>query len=201
MRFPVKIISLNEIVLDLRNTFIIFFLFCFGFNYAQVKTEDYVLENPRDYSKYPARSANYIELLGNGGLYSLNYDYIYYYREKFKMSGRVGASLFPNGYYIEQSYVIESNFIFLKNPHHIEIGPGLTLQRKFNPTCADPSIYRWESIWFGMFRFGYRYQPQDDGFFLRAGITPVFYRKSDCGVEFPVTQTWFWAGVAVGVTF
>lgn len=185
----------------MKKLFITLIIFLTGLTQAQVKNDDYVLDKPHDYDKYPARSANFIELAGNAGLYSLNFDYIYFYKEKFKMSGRIGASIFPNGYHLEQAYVIEQNFIFFENPHHLEFGPGLTLQRKFNPTCANDSIYKWESIWFGMFRLGYRYQPQTDGFFFRAGITPIFYRKSDCGVEFPVTKTWFWAGVAIGVTF
>ncbi len=159
------------------------------------------MDDPRDYTKDPARSANFIELGGNAGLYSLNWDYIFYYKEKFKISGRIGANVFPKGIYLEQAYVIENNYILLKNPHHIELGPGLTLQVKHNPTCLADSIYQWENIWFGMFRIGYRYQPQEDGFFFRAGITPIFYRNSDCGPEFPVTRQWFWAGVAFGITF
>jgi hypothetical protein len=169
---------------------------------AQVKDDDYVLSQPHDYSKYPARNANYIELLGNGGLYSINFDHIFLYKDKFKISGRVGASVFPVGYHVEQSYVIETDFIFFKNPHHLEVGPGLTLQRKYNPVCSDTTgaTYAWENIWFGMLRIGYRFQKQEDGFFFRFGLTPIFYRKYNCATDIPPSN-WFWLGAAVGVSF
>jgi hypothetical protein len=167
---------------------------------SQVNDPDYVLKNPRDFSKDPARNANFIELGGNGGLYSINFDRIFLYKENFKISGRAGFNIFPVGYQIEQSYLLENNYIFFKNPHHLEIGPGLTLQEKYNPSCANDSIYKWESVWFAMMRVGYRYQKQEDGFFFRAAVLPIFYTKNSCYSEFPPTN-WFWAGVAVGVSF
>lgn len=182
---------------------IIVFLLAAFIAKSQVKDDDYVLRTPRDYDKDPARSANFIELLGNAGLYSLNTDYIFLYRNQFKISGRLGGNIFPTGYYIEQAYVIENNYIFLPNPHHIEVGPGLTLQRKYNVSCTDSTVTHWESFWFGMFRIGYRYQQQEDGFFFRAGFTPIFYRKNDCNCDSPILTggKWFWAGLAVGVSF
>ena len=179
---------------------ILVFLFYSCAATSQIKEPDYVLENPRDYTKFPARNANYIELLGNGGLYSINFERIFLYKEKFKVSGRVGANVNFVGAQIEQGYLIENSYVFLRNPHHIEIGPGLTLQRKYNPGCTDTTTYQWESIWYGMFRIGYRFQKQDDGFFLKAGILPIFYTKNSCYSEFP-PKNWFWGGVAVGLSF
>lgn len=185
----------------MKNYFsILVFLICSYTSFCQIKEPDYVLENPRDYTKFPARNANYMELLGNGGLYSINFERIFLYKEKFKISGRVGANVMPIGAQIEQGYVIENSYIFLPNPHHIEIGPGLTLQRKYNPGCSDTTIYVWESVWFAMFRLGYRYQKREDGFFFKAGILPIFYTKNSCYSEFP-PKNWFWAGAAVGLSF
>jgi hypothetical protein len=170
---------------------------------AQVKDDDYVLNSPRNYLKDPARTSTYIELLGNAGLYSLNWDHILVYKDDFKISGRIGASVFPVGYHIEQAYVLENNYIFGQNPHHLELGPGLTLQRKYNPVCSDTSMYpkyNWESVWFGMFRIGYRFQDQADGFFFKAGLTPIFYRKYDCATDIPPAK-WFWLGIAIGVSY
>lgn len=167
---------------------------------AQIKETEYVLETPRDYKKYPAVNSNYIEILGNGGLYSLNFDRILFHRRIFKISGRIGASVFPVGYNLEQSYVIENNYIFFESPHHLEIGPGLTLQRKYNPSCQDETVYKWESVWFGMMRLGYRYQKDEDGFFFRFGLTPVLYRQYPCAVDIPPAN-WFWLGVAVGMSY
>lgn len=183
----------------MKNT-IILFLFFSAFVNAQIKETEYVLETPRDYKKFPAVNSNYIEILGNGGLYSLNFDRIFVHRNVFKISGRVGASVFPVGYNLEQSYVLENNYIFLESPHHVEIGPGITLQRKYNPNCRDTLNYKWESVWFGMFRLGYRYQKDEDGFFFRFGLTPIFYRKYDCREDLP-PPNWFWLGVAVGMSY
>jgi hypothetical protein len=186
----------------LKNRFIIAFFFLSALVWGQVKDDDYVLSTPHDYSKDPARNANFIELLGNAGLYSLNFDHIFLYKEKFRISGRAGFSVFPVGYHIEQSYVIENNYIFFTNPHHLELGPGITLQRRYNPVCSDTSgtTYDWENVWFGVFRLGYRFQQQEEGFFFRAGFTPFLYQRYDCATNIPSTH-WFSVGVAVGVSF
>lgn len=184
-------------------TLIVLFFIIQSCSIAQIKDDDYVLEKPRDYSKDPAVTANYIELLGNGGLYSLNFDRVFMYRKKFKVSGRIGANIWPNGRYFEQAYIIENNYIFFGGDHHFEVGPGLTLQRKYNPVCSDTSQYpkyNWENIWFGMFRLGYRYQKEEEGFFFRFGLTPILYRKYDCATDIPPAK-WFWLGIAFGVTY
>jgi len=185
------------------NRIFILLIFFAVFAKAQVPHDDYVLENPRDYSKFPAMNSNYIELLGNAGLYSLNFDRVVLYRKKFKISGRVGANIWPVGYNLEQAYVVENNYIFFDSPHHFEVGPGLTLQRKYNPVCSDTSQYpkySWESVWFGMFRLGYRYQKEEEGFFFRFGLTPILYRKYNCATDIPPAK-WFWLGVAIGVSY
>ncbi len=158
------------------------------------------METPRDYEKFPALNANYIEILGNGGLYSINFERLFLYKEKFKISGRGGGAVNFNGYHIEQAYLIENSYIFFSGNHHLEIGPGLTMQRQYNPSCPDSTVSRWENVWIAMFRFGYRYQKRDEGFFLKAGVLPIYYTKHTCYTEFPPVN-WFWAGVALGVSF
>lgn len=161
--------------------------------------DDYAAPTPRDYSKKPAKNSGFIELGGNAGLFSLNIDRIYYYKEKLKMSGRVGFAPHFNGIYIEQIYVLENNFILFKNPHHLELGLGATLQRRYNERPNEIDNYFWENIVFGVARCGYRYQKQDDGFFVRAGLTPIFMSKDAEGFHSNYFQ--FWAGVSVGVSF
>jgi len=172
---------------------------------AQVKDDTYTLDEPRDYSKFPALNANYIEILGNSGfLFSLNIDRIFLYKPKLKISGSAGIAVMPNGPYIEQSYYVANNYIFFDGDHHLEIGPGLTLWRKYNAVCTDTSTYpkyNWESIWFGMMRLGYRYQKNEEGFFLKAGLTPFPYRKYDCASEWFPTHWNYLFGIAVGVTY
>lgn len=161
--------------------------------------DDYATPIPRDYSKKPAKNAGFIELGGNAGLYSLNFDRIYYYKDKFKVSARVGFAPYFNGYYIEQEYVLENNFILFTNPHHLELGLGATLQRRHNERPGQIDNYFWENIIFGVARCGYRYQKQDDGFFFRAGLTPVI--MSDDAEGFHSNYFQFWAGVSFGISF
>lgn len=185
-----------------------FFIICFlttALLKGQIKDDDYVLEKPRDYSKEPALNANFIEILGNSGfLFSLNWDRIFLYKPNLKISGRIGAGIWPSGPNIEQSYVIENNYIFLDGDHHLEIGPGVTLWRKYNPVCSDTSTYpkyKWENVWFGMFRLGYRYQKNEEGFFFKAGLTPYPYRKYDCKSEWFPEHWNYLFGIAIGITY
>ena len=57
----------------------------------------------------------------------------------------------------------------------------------------------WENILFGVARCGYRYQKQDDGFFLKAGLTPIFMSKDAEGFHPDYFQ--FWGGISFGVSF
>jgi hypothetical protein len=182
----------------IRKCLIFLFFMNAALSFAQVEDNDYVLDKPRDYEKYPARNANYIEILGNGDLFSINFDRIFFYRKNFKISGRVGGSVVPNGIYFEPSAVIENNYIFFEGNHHLELGPGISWFRRNNPKCDDKDSYFWENIFYGMMRIGYRLQKQEEGFFMRVGATPIFYRKSECSAS---NQIRFWAGVAFGVSF
>jgi hypothetical protein len=161
--------------------------------------DDYSGPTPRDYSKKPARTAAFIELGGNAGLFSLNIDRIYYYKERLKISARAGFAPHFNGIYIEQIYVLENNFILFKNPHHLELGFGATMQRRYNERPNEIDNYFWENILFGAARCGYRYQKQDDGFFVRAGLTPIFMSRDAEGFHPDYFQ--FWAGVSIGASF
>ena len=172
------------------------FLFLVFISKAQ---DDYAHRTPRDYSKKPAKNAGFIELGGNAGLYSLNFDRIYYYKDKLKISARVGFAPHFNGIYIEQEYVLENNFILFTNPHHLELGLGATLQRRYNERPGQIDNYFWENILFSVWRCGYRYQKQDDGFFFRAGLTPVVMSHDEEGFHSNYFQ--FWAGASFGISF
>jgi len=184
-------------LISFKNIFVLILFLLFGF--ISKAQDDYATPTPRDYGKLPAKNAGFIELGGNAGLYSLNFDRIYYYKEKLKLSGRVGFAPHFNGIYIEQQYVLENNFILFSNPHHLELGLGATLQRRYNERPGQIDNYFWENILFGVARCGYRYQKQDDGFFLRAGLTPIFMSNDAEGFHSNYFQ--FWAGISFGVSF
>lgn len=169
------------------------------FAFITVAQEDYATLSPRDYVKNPAKTALFIELGGNGGLYSLNIDRIYYYKEKLKLAARAGIAINPHGVYVEQAYVLEQNFILFKNPHHLELGIGITMQNQYNESCKITGEFLWEKIIYSSLRCGYRYQKQDDGFFWKIAATPIFMQQSDCGFDANYFQ--LWAGAGVGMSF
>ncbi len=179
-----------------RLVFFVILLHCVFLLRAQV---NYVLISPRNYKEYPARNAFFIELGGNMGLYSLNFDRIYFYKKQLKISSRVGIASHLNGVYVEPEAVLENNFILLKNPHHLELGFGITLHRRYNEIPNKPDNYFWENIWFSVWRCGYRFQKQEDGFFFRIGLTPVIMSKDIEGLHSNYFQ--LWAGLSVGVSF
>lgn len=174
-------------------------LFCFAAMLASSQVNDYALKPPRDYEKNPAKNAAFIELLGNAGLYSLSFDRIYLYREKLKMSGRLGFTPLPHGHYFEQAYVAENCFILFSNPHHLEFSLGATLQRRYNEKPDNSGDYAWENIWFSAWHCGYRYQKQDEGFFLKAGLTPIIMSHDALGFHPGYFQ--LWGGLAIGMGF
>ena len=52
-----------------------------------------------------------------------------------------------------------------------------------------------------MFRLGYRYQKNEEGFFFKAGLTPFPYRKYDCKSEWFPEHWNMLFGIAIGVTY
>lgn len=124
----------------------------------------------------------YLELGGNSGFYSINYDYTFSLSESTKLAA--GAGL---GYYKTHSYAEgpvptiknlffitpEANFMFGKKSHHFETGVSLLL-------FQIPTL-----------RVGYRYQPAKGGFLFRAGFTPFI-----TGLDFTP-----WGGLSFGYTF
>jgi len=175
----------------------IFFLFCLPDTF--LAQEDYNLKASRDYNLKPSKTAFFIELGGNAGLYSLNVDRIYFYRPNLKISGRVGFAINMNSIYYEPIIVVENNFIFLKKPHHLELGFGGTLQRRFNEKPNQSAIFNWENILFSVWRFGYRFQKQDDGLFFRTAVTPIIMSNDALGFHPNYFQFWF--GISIGVSF
>lgn len=183
----------------MKDVSLIFLLFSFNYTLFSQEVGDYTLAPARDYVKKGAKNAAYVEFGGNAGLYSLNFDRIYLEKENFKICARIGFAPLPNGYHMEQAYLIENNFILFKNPHHLELGLGLTAERRYNQKLNLPGTYFWENILFSVWRCGYRFQKQDDGVFFRAALTPVIMSNNAEGFHPNFFQ--FWAGISLGVSF
>ncbi|HLL46985.1 MAG TPA: hypothetical protein VK399_09745 [Longimicrobiaceae bacterium] len=133
----------------------------------------------------PARNSVYVELLGNGVLYSMNYD------RKFSdhVSGRVGlmalgAALVP----------VMGNYLAGNGNHRLELGAGPLLIFAPDELKLDEAEELESTSDFavaGTATLGYRYQPVYGGFVFRIGFTPVFGE----GGVFP------WVGASFGYAF
>ena len=124
----------------------------------------------------------YLELGGNSGAYSVNYDYSLSVSESAKLAVGTGLSALSLYSYNDgpapvqntQFFITpEANLLFGKNSHHLETGVSLLL-------FQIPAL-----------RVGYRYQPAKGGFLFRAGFTPLLFRME----IFP------WGGISFGYTF
>ena len=141
---------------------------------------------------YPQQHPNgiYLELLGSGGIYSINYDRLF----TPNIGGRIGFSYFSfdadNLLLSTTIYLFPVSFnYFIGNGNSkLELGAGMTI---------ITGNYDWlglkgsGSAVFANFNIGYRYQPVDGGFLFRIGFTPW------------ITPQGFklWSGLSIGGTF
>lgn len=128
-----------------------------------------------------ARSAIYVEVLGQGILYSVNYDH----RISQHFSLRAGYSHWSMPFvFIDKltftGFPIMLNYLTGEGTGHLELGIGLM------PTTVSLHGREWffgtqqeasGSIVLGTATIGYRSQSQDGGFVFRIGVTPIFTFK------------------------
>lgn len=115
------------------------------------------------------KNAIYLELLGSGLFYSINYDRILITKTKLALSGRIGLSYFPITNFWDFhtfSIPLELNLLIGKENKYFEIGLSSLYQQNFDEMNTSRSL-------FGSFRLGYRYQKNDDGLIYRIGLTPL----------------------------
>ncbi|MFH2141209.1 MAG: hypothetical protein ABIJ97_02210, partial [Bacteroidota bacterium] len=120
---------------------------------------------------YP-KNSYYVELLGNGILYSLNYERMIYQKNKMKLSARIGIESCE---FLRFSIPVEFNCNIGKRKKNLEFGLG------YNPFNDDLfAIDEARSLLktsFFTLRIGYRYQGSK-GFLFRSGLlfmTPSYY--------------------------
>lgn len=131
--------------------------------------------------------AVYAELLGNGLLFSFNYDI------------RLRATPDGPGARLGIGYVgspddggillipFQGNWLLGKNDRYFELGLGLTIATG-NGEFFDESL----SEVIGTMTFGYRKQPADGGFMWKIAITPIIAE----GIFWP-----YYGGLALGYAF
>lgn len=121
-----------------------------------------------------ARNGVYAEVLGNGMLYSCNYERLF--TESFGV--RIGASYFEPENVPIVTFPLMANYLIGSGSSKLELGLGicvLLLPEKVSlsfMTAVDEQL-KGNSV-LGTATVGYRYQPADGGLVFRVGFTPLF---------------------------
>jgi len=119
-----------------------------------------------------AKHLVYLELLGNGLIYSVNYER--FFRNRWSM--RVGAEYLawedeePSESWAATFWLLMLNYLKSKGNSHLEMGFGLTMviARQLDGPDEENLVYPTGTL-------GYRYQRPDGGLVFRAGLTPLYY--------------------------
>ena len=138
-----------------------------------------------------AKNTVYVEGLGNGGFYSLNYDRIFYHN-KFYITGRIGLSYLPPFYANNNIFLIPIEICMLYSgkdkKHFAEFALASTSVSTIRN--EDFTSYDFKNI-FGI-RFGYRLQKPSGGLFIKTGVLISLFDKQK---NVPFT-----AGFGIGYT-
>lgn len=158
----------------------------------------------------PPVNAVYSELLGNGFMYSINYDRLIYHDENLSITARAGITPGFVSLFRGVGLPFELNALFLrKNGHNAEAGPGFSwfngksTYRNENREVVTSSRYNVCDV---TLRLGYRYVQPGGGLIIRTAFIPVFSIVSPEEVR---TQNFFpfgkpftpWAGLSIGYAF
>ncbi len=129
------------------------------------------------------KNAFFIELLGNGLIFSANYDVRI--ANKFGLRAGIGYVGSTEGDGGVLTVPVMGNFLLGKNGRYFEVGAGLTY--------LSGSIGLFENDEFsslvGTLSFMYRRQPEEGGFMWKIGLTPFLAE----GIFIP-----YWGGVGIG---
>ncbi len=143
-----------------------------------------------------------LEVLGRGGLFSLNYDARFAKREKGigYSIGIGGAPLGLGGYScndgFQLSIPVSLNYLAGKNKHLFELGAGFVpvLISGTKVFCTLPPDKKYffsdDTGSYGYLLAGYRYQPMSKKLTYRIFVSPLFQTEYN---------TKFWGGGSVGI--
>ncbi|MGL5788125.1 MAG: hypothetical protein ACRCX4_15115 [Bacteroidales bacterium] len=147
-----------------------------------------------------AKNAVYLDIMGIGGWYSLNYERILYSMNRLNLGVSAGVSAnhlkdFTGTFNPDWSFPVSVN-AFYGRTHHVEFGLGSTFASVVRAN-SDYDPERGLNINLGL-TLGYRYQKPGGGFMFRAAYTPIIpvYRKYSEEGGFKN-----WLSVSVGYSF
>ena len=168
--------------------FILLLVGLVSFALSEASAQDALSRQPSDF----ARNSIFIELLGNGLFYSLNYDHKFFNH----FSARLGGMYAPwSDRDSDQSaslllVPLMANYLVGNGSSRLEIGAGLTFGRA-SANLDDLEEFDEGGIASFTSTIGYRLQPTNGGFLFRIGFTPIF--TSDGVLP--------WVGLSLGGTF
>lgn len=147
---------------------------------------------PKTDSPFNARNTIYVEGLGSGGFYSVNYERLVLLKTTHAFGYRVGASYYgmqPN----KANVIGEAVALLGTGKHHADFGLGVTATKE-SWGERMPGVRPWDL--YAVPRASYRYQKPTGGLMLRAGFTPTFkLTRANASNHGP------WYGLAVGYSF
>ncbi len=135
------------------------------------------------------------EVLGQGGLYSFNYERVLLNGTLLKSTLDAGIAFYPPVLDMPNFLTpITLNEIVSLGKHHAEIGLGCVLAFDvFNPAEGEADLREFNLLYTG--RIGYRFQKPKGKYLLRLGFTPVFYLPFSDDDKLP------WGGISFGYCF
>ncbi len=156
---------------------------------------------------FTAKNAIFLELGGNGLLYSLNYERMFYQKGIFKSAARIGLTTLPRKIetetktYWDVALPLELVGLIGRSKHHLELGIGYTpsyiakTKLEIGGSGFEFDGYRLTSV--VPLRIGYRYQKPDGGFFFRAAYMPTLDLHPDVNRKLRLIH----GGISLGKSF
>ena len=164
-------------ILNHKSIFLMIFIFFININYSWAQTgNSTAVEQKPNTDIDQVNNVVYLELLGNGFLYSFNYER----RLADRLWGRIGAGYSP---LLDISRVatfpVGVSYLFGKKSKFLETGLVTTFtyadsDDRFEDTFFEDALF--EEV-FGVIlspTIGYRFQPQEKNLFFKIAFTPFF---------------------------
>ena len=143
------------------------------------------------YDQKVAKNAVYLELGGNGLIYTINYDRMIGNKFNVRAGIETYGAFSQNG---EGSGVIVLpvmvNYLAGQGNNRLELGLG-KLFSQINLDFGDDSRFSRFSDNTYTATIGFRHQPRNGGLLFRVGLTPIIGRE----------LTFMWAGASIGASF
>ncbi|AHM59551.1 hypothetical protein D770_06440 [Flammeovirgaceae bacterium 311] len=138
-------------------------------------------EAQKEATPVTATNAVYLELLGNGVYYSINYERMFFQKGIIRAAARVGVGALPwrmgSGSYLKAAIPVELIGLLGKSKHFLEAGVGYTpFLVPWSGSVGSAIDDEFKSYIIRSripFRIGYRYQKPAGGFFFRAAYMPT----------------------------